>query len=151
MTLPPVHTGGLGVTLANHDHPSDGPGVKVTPPQTRTATRSDKWTADADADLVAGPDPGYDADPDPGYDADPDPGYDADPDPGYDADPDPEPTQVFRVDPEGRCAKAGISQGDLILAVHGVLCVDCKQTQGLLEAKDKSESIKVVFQDKYSR
>ena len=123
------------MTLANHDHPSDGPGVKVTPPQTRTATRSDKWTADADADLVAGPDPGYDADPDP----------------GYDADPDPEPTQVFRVDPEGRCAKAGISQGDLILAVHGVLCVDCKQTQGLLEAKDKSESIKVVFQDKYSR
>lgn len=76
---------GLGVTLINHEQPTDGPGVKV-----------------------------------------------------------------LKVNPEGRCAKAGLSAGDLLLAVHGVLVTDHAQALALLEAKDV-ERVKVVFQDKYSR
>ena len=57
--------------------------------------------------------------------------------------------RVLSVEVDGQCAKAGISAGDLILSVNDTLCLDHAQAIGLL--KTQAESVKVVFQDKYSR
>lgn len=79
--------GPLGITLANHDDPTDGPGVKVV-----------------------------------------------------------------AVDFDGRCAKAGLSNGDTLMSVNSVLCTDHAQALALLEQKQMGadDATKVVFMDKYS-
>jgi S1-C subfamily serine protease len=58
--------------------------------------------------------------------------------------------KVMSVNPESQCVQAGISAGDLILSIGGVLCTSHEQAIELLDRKDVAE-IKVVYQDKYSR
>ena len=75
----------LGLTLANHEAPTDGPGVKV-----------------------------------------------------------------IQVDFDGRAARAGLSAGDALMSVCGVICTDHAQAIKLLNAHGH-EDMKIVFMNKYTR
>jgi len=59
--------------------------------------------------------------------------------------------RVFTVEHDSRCVKAGLSAGDTLLSINGVLATDHVQALSLIEHVNHDEEVFVVFQDKYVR